>query len=220
MSTSMSHEQANRISHPDLHLDNIFIDPVANNITCIIDWQLASVSPICLHRRYPQMLEHSITAQSDQFNREETLLNYYYNAVKEADPLRWTYLTDPLLSVRTDPISLVPGCWDREDIFSLRNALITIIARWGDICQTGIRCPVDFTEDELLQHENEMELIEGISSIMQQLDDQGLIPFGGMVRPEFFEYAKKLNDVSKQEFVDLAENEAQRKLHEKVWPYS
>lgn len=32
-------EQLNRISHPDLHLDNIFVDPETYCITSIIDWQ-------------------------------------------------------------------------------------------------------------------------------------------------------------------------------------
>lgn len=34
-------EPPNRISHPDLHLDNIFVDPDTFRITSIIDWQQA-----------------------------------------------------------------------------------------------------------------------------------------------------------------------------------
>src|SRR5947207_12517288 len=31
--------------HPDLHLDNIFVDPESKQITRIIDWQSAAVMP-------------------------------------------------------------------------------------------------------------------------------------------------------------------------------
>lgn len=215
-------EQPNRILHPDLHLDNIFFDPGTNRITCIIDWQLASVCPISLHRSYPQMLELSVTSQSDQCTQEKKLLDHYYAAVKKADPLRWKVLNEPFLPVRTDPISLVPGCWNREDLFSLRNALITVVARWNDIGhgEKGEKpCPVNFGEEELLQHQNEMDLLEGISTIVYQLQDEGLIPLGGMVRQEQYERAMELNNHFKHEFIDLAENKRQQELHAKVWPY-
>ncbi len=32
--------------HPDLHRDNLFVDPDTNEITCIIDWQPAVVAPL------------------------------------------------------------------------------------------------------------------------------------------------------------------------------
>ncbi|KAE8423663.1 kinase-like domain-containing protein [Aspergillus pseudocaelatus] len=219
VSSPMSTEQANRISHPDLHLDNIFVDPTTNKITYIIDWQHVSASPTIMQRLYPQMLELSAAEQSDSYKDEKTLLDHYLDAVKEADPLRWKTLCEPFLNIKTEPISLVPGCWDREDLFSLRNALIMVIARWGDIFPQGNPCPIDFTDEELLQHQNEMELIEGVSGIMHQLQDEGLIPLGGMVRRQYFEHAKEVNDILRQKFVDLAENDKQRELHGKIWPY-
>lgn len=44
------------LSHPDLHLDNIFVDPDTMKITCIIDWQSTLVSEPYFQRSYPQML--------------------------------------------------------------------------------------------------------------------------------------------------------------------
>lgn len=64
-----------------------------------------------------------------------------------------------------------------------------------------------------------MELIKGILSIMRQLQDEGMVPFGGMVKPEFYEKTKELNDHFKEEFDGLAEDERQKELHAKVWPY-
>ncbi|KAE8152193.1 kinase-like domain-containing protein [Aspergillus avenaceus] len=219
VSNSISTKQNNTISHPDLHLDNIFVDPKTNRITYIIDWQHVCASPLSIQRLYPQMLELSAPKQSDQYPLEKTLLHHYCDAVKETDPQKWSVLSDPFLTVRTDPIHLVPGCWDREDLFSLRNALIKIIARWSDIDHSEKPCPIKFTDEELQTHQSEMELIEGISGIMHQLQDEGLIPLGGMVRQEYYEAAKKFNETFKQRFVEMAENDDQRELHRMVWPY-
>jgi Ser/Thr protein kinase RdoA (MazF antagonist) len=37
---------ANVLWHPDLHLDNIFVDPNTFQITHIVDWQSACVAPL------------------------------------------------------------------------------------------------------------------------------------------------------------------------------
>lgn len=214
-----STELPNRISHPDLHLDNIFVDPGTNRITCIIDWQQACVSPISLQRSHPQMLELSALSHPGKGKDERDLLSHYYNAIKESDPVRWKVLADPLLQVKTNPISLVPGCWDREDLFSLRAALITAVAHWDAIGLHGTPCPVKFGEEELLRHQDEMDLLEGISTILHQLQNDGLIPLGGMVRPGYYDRAMELNNYFRNEFINLAENEHQRELHSKVWPY-
>ncbi|OQE18108.1 hypothetical protein PENFLA_c022G10784 [Penicillium flavigenum] len=215
---SFKYRAAQQDSHPDLHLDNVFIDPETNRVTCIIDWQHTSACPISLQRSYPQMLELSSSSHSDQSNHKRKLLDHYYNAVKESDPARWEVLSDPLLTVKTNPYVLVTGCWHREELFSLRNALIAVIARWGDMGYGEIPCPVHFSE-ELLKHQHEMDLLEGISTVLHELQDTGLIPLGGMVHREYYEHAMELNDYSRRLFIDLAENERHRELHVKVWPY-
>ncbi|KAJ6037898.1 hypothetical protein N7460_007669 [Penicillium canescens] len=64
-----------------------------------------------------------------------------------------------------------------------------------------------------------MNMLEGISEILQQLQDDDVIPLGGMVHPEVYQRAVELSNFFKYEFVGLAENEQQRELHAKVWPY-
>ncbi|ODM19841.1 hypothetical protein SI65_04827 [Aspergillus cristatus] len=179
------------------------------------DWQRVSVAPPLLQRPFPQMLELSGDEADERTQPEKELLEHYQEAIKATDPLRSEVLKDFYLRVRAEPISLVPCCWDRESLFSLLHALIAVIARWDDISNGKSPCPIDFTQDELQQHETEMELIEGVSSIVQQLQDEGLIPLGVMVRPD----ARDVNDHFKKEFMDLAEDERQRELHAKVWPY-
>ncbi|OJI83259.1 hypothetical protein ASPTUDRAFT_124561, partial [Aspergillus tubingensis CBS 134.48] len=80
-------ENINTLSHPDLHLDNIFIDPETHQITSIIDWQLAAITPSFLQHPHPHMLELSLSPGSDeQRGREKELLEYYYKVTKKLNP--------------------------------------------------------------------------------------------------------------------------------------
>lgn len=58
-------------------------------------------------------------------------------------------------------------------------------------------------------HETEMELLEGLGKIMHQLQDENMIPLGGMVRPEHYEEAKEMSNRSKEFFVSLGEGNQQ-----------
>jgi len=82
-----------------------------------------------------------------------------------------------------------------------------------------IACPIDFGEQELAAHSTEMELLHGLGTILHQLNDECLIPLGGMVPSESFEAVQKTNTHFMELFVDPAEDEAQKALHAKLWPY-
>lgn len=213
-------EQSNKLIHPDLHLDNIFINPQTNRITSVIDWQHIAASPVCLHPLFPQMLEPSGIEEKEQKRLENQLLQFYLGKLESTEPQRWKILTAPSRSIRVEPILLVPSCWDREDLFSLRNSLITAIAHWPEIRPCDIECPINFTDDELEQHKSEMELIEGLAIILRQLQNEGLIPLGGMVPRDQYGTVQRWNNHFKDEFISLAEDGKQKELHAKLWPYS
>ncbi|KOS39972.1 hypothetical protein ACN38_g9170 [Penicillium nordicum] len=48
----------NVLTHPDLHLDDIFVDPETLQITRIVDWQSACVAPLFYHADVPRMCTH------------------------------------------------------------------------------------------------------------------------------------------------------------------
>ncbi|KAL3475952.1 kinase-like domain-containing protein [Aspergillus californicus] len=206
-------EYHNKLLHPDLHLDNIFIDPQTNNITAVIDWQHMSTSPVCLLPVFPQMLEPLWEMLDNQ------LPHFYLSKLKYIDPLRCEILTEPRRSIRVEPILVVPCCWDGKDLVSLRNSMINVIAQWPKIRNTDIECPINFTK-ELEQHRSEIKLVEGNSIILHQLQDEGLISLGGIVPRDQYEIAREWNNYYKGEFIGLAEDEEQKKLHAKLWPYS
>jgi hypothetical protein len=226
-------EAPKTISHPDLHLDNIFVNPTAKKITHIIDWQSTSVCESFFQSGFPQMLAPVGASVSDRINDANTdcrqagkdkqqnadALEYYQGLLKTKMPQRWAALNEKYLSVRTKPVSLVSGCWLREDLFSFRHSLINVIAHWNELMSGGGSCPAEFTDNEIELHHSEMEIIEGLSTIMHQLQSENIIPLGGMVRRDDYKQAQELNRQFKRMFVELAENEHQRELHSKVWPY-
>ncbi|RAK74295.1 aminoglycoside phosphotransferase family protein [Aspergillus fijiensis CBS 313.89] len=211
------HESPDQLSHPDLHLDNIFVDPATNNITAVIDWQHAAASPVDLHPLIPQMLEPTTAGTGEG---DDSLRQFYFAKLKSLNPRRWEALTEPCHTLRMKPTRLVPACWQRDDLFSLRHSLIAVVARWDDICTSSIKCPIDFTIQELQQHDEEMELIEGVSLVLRQIQEQGLLPLGGMVPRERYEVAQRLSQHFRDEFIALGEDAEQREILAKIWPYS
>lgn len=170
------------LSHPDLHLDNIFVDPTTREITTIVDWQSASVSEVFLQRAFPPMLSHSDLQhpESDK-GQSQDLPSQYKHLTETCNSRRWTILKEDRISILIKPVSLLCGAWDREDVFSFRHALIAVVAHWKQIVPDSTPCPVHFTELELELHGKEMELIEGLGTIMHQLQEENMIPLGGMV---------------------------------------
>lgn len=221
-------------SHPDLHLDNIFVDPNTKKITHIIDWQSTSACEPFLQSGFPQMLaplNAAVSAGTDDADtegqqtekekrqKEVDALAYYRSLLRVRSPQRWAALNEKHLLVRTKPVSIVSGCWPREDLFSFRHALIDVIAHWDELVPGGTSCPAGFTDEELELHRSKMEIIQGLSTAMHQLQDENIIPLGDMVRREDYEQAQQLNRQFKKMFVELAEDDRQRELHSKVWPY-
>jgi len=214
--------------HGDLHLDNVFVDAQTMKITHIIDWQSTTIMALFRQSFLPQMIS-STTPQSQNTSSE---LPQDVNGSKEGDtglasryqefsrlknPLKWAAYRVPRIRLRTNPTELISGAWARRDMFSLRHAIITLIALWSEISQDV--CPIQFEDDELESHDTEWELIEALGTIMHQLNDEGLLPLGGMAPREHYEKARALNEQFKQTFVDLGENEFQKDLYSKVWPY-
>lgn len=151
-------------------------------------------------------------------NSTADLLNNYRNLTRLKNEQRWTAMNIHNRDLLTEPVSLLCGSWSRGDLFSSRHALIHIAARWTEIAPATVPCPIHFTEAELLLHESELDLVEGLGEVLLQLDNDNLIPIGGMVLRENYEQALRVSHAVKEMFVDMAESESQRALHSRVWP--
>ncbi|KAF1953158.1 hypothetical protein CC80DRAFT_420717 [Byssothecium circinans] len=222
------------LSHPDLHLDNIFVDPDTKQITCIIDWQSASVSEPFFQHNIPRLLlpvgssntSNRLKASSggsnatDDAERVPDLLSHYQHLTRLKNEQRWVEMAfSQNCSLLTKPVSLLCGAWSRNDVFSFRHALIHIAAQWEESMPATVPCPIQFTEKELELHNYEFELLEGLEEVLHELQNNNLIPLGGMVRREYYEQAVRINSTVKEMFVNMAESESQRVLFSRVWPY-
>ncbi|PSS23315.1 hypothetical protein M430DRAFT_17237 [Amorphotheca resinae ATCC 22711] len=203
-------------SHPDLHLDSIFVDPGTRRITRIIDWQSASVFEAYFQHCIPRILapvwrnssetESDISTQRHQA-KEREIASHYQRFSKLNNPNRWAASKLPLRSLTTEPTSVLCGASDKDDVYSLQTALIHIAVRWDEIGSKPGPCPIRFLERELEFHSNEMDLVQGLANVLHELHDKGLIPLGGMLYRENYERAAPINKEHIEEFVNTMETE-------------
>ena len=214
------------LSHPDLHLDNIFVDPDTKEISCIIDWQSTSVSEPFFQNSMPQMLiptgpqsagSSSESSIEDEGNQTTAALSYY-RTLKLKDRSRWAALDLHDFQVLADPVPFLCGVWRRNDVLSLRQALVDLERAWNKV-EPKIPFPAKNMGKERELCDNELENAEGIREIVQLLDAQNLVPLGGMVHPQHYEVASNANHNARRELIEHAESKLQRNLCAKIWPY-
>jgi hypothetical protein len=66
-------------------------------------------------------------------------------------------------------------------MFYFCHALIHAAARWKEIAPVTAPCPIQFTEHEPELHNGGLELVEGLEEVLHQLQNDNLIPLGGIV---------------------------------------
>lgn len=159
--------------HTDLHMGNIFISQEDHTrITCLIDWQSTSISPLFLQARWPVFLSPpkgyceglelprlpenfgDLDADEKEIalfeNGRATSAKAYEVATylnnHNAYTARWEML-DPL----REHFLRIGDTWD-DGVIPLRTCLIRIFENWE---QMGFpdSCPIHFTSAEIASHE-------------------------------------------------------------------
>lgn len=228
--------------HPDLHLDNVFVDPESHKITAIIDWQSATVAPLFFQCGVPKMFQHPgpvregwvVPERPEDFDtlgeeekrridddlESETIHKYYEAQVYKRAPRHWSFLQQRLIPIKRKPVWLATRVWENSDLFFLRQSLLSLAAHWDELfSDCNCPCPLKFTEEELRLHSHEEENMDGVGQLLALFRDQGVLPVDGMVDPEDFEAAKENSRKFKDVFVGLAKDEAEKELFSKLWPY-
>ncbi|OGM39419.1 hypothetical protein ABOM_012117 [Aspergillus bombycis] len=230
------------IWHPDLHLDNVFVDPDTYEITCIVDWQSACVAPLFYQSGVPRMFrhpgpvregwvvperpEHFDTLSEDEKRtvdndlESETIHKYYEAQVCKRAPSHWSVLHGSSIPILRKPVWLVSGVWQNRDLFFLRQSLLSLATHWHEIfAEDQLPCPIEFTDEEINLHSKEENNIDGVGRILALFRDQGVLPIDGMVDPEDYEITSQNSRKFKDIFIGLAKDEAERELYTKLWPY-
>ncbi|EEP77899.1 predicted protein [Uncinocarpus reesii 1704] len=227
--------------HPDLHLDNVFVDPKSRQITRIIDWQSAAVMPLYYQCGIPRMFKHpggvsnnwdvpklpddydsldqSEKDKIDSNQKSEICHKYYLAETMDQNPRHWAALKLENLDVRTEPSRLVVNVWEDHDVFFLRRALHSIAKQWQYLCPDSGPCPVTFGEQELEAHEAEEESMSNVSQILALFQDNWGLPPDGMVDSAVFDEVQRAVAELRDSFIAGGDDEAERQLFSKLWPY-
>jgi hypothetical protein len=234
------------LEHPDLHPNNIFFDPKTKKISHIIDWQSASSLPLFYHCHVPTVIKHHCPALTvlDDLNSwpkppenyhslapdkktyidnaigSEYLHKYYLSSTRTKNPRRWAVLQRPAeLKLRTEPAGWVQSAWSNNEIFFLRRALMRIANRWEELCVDAGSCPWIFIEGEIASYEHEKETRGYVSTLLAYFQDNWGVPADGCIEVGWFAEVRAEMKRTRAHFVGSADNEEEKELAEKIWPY-
>lgn len=232
--------------HPDLHLNNIFVDPESKKITHVIDWQSAWSLPLFYNSHVSDAIKHNgpaLTVLDDLDSwpeppenyhslppeekryidiaiSSEVLHKYYLSSTQAKTPRRWVVLQRAAeLGLRTAPVAWVQRVWCDNEIFFLRYTLLNIANRWEELCPDAGPCPWVFTKDELAAYEHEKENRGYVSVILSHFKDNWGVPTNGYIEIERFAEVQDEMKKIRAEFVESADDEDEKQLVEKIWPY-
>ncbi|KAJ5978567.1 phosphotransferase enzyme family protein [Penicillium viridicatum] len=194
---------ANVLWHPDLHLDNIFVDPNTYQITRIVDWQSACVAPLFYQSGVPKLckknghvregwvvprrpedlesLSESEQKRIDEDLENEILHKYYEAQVCKRTPRHWAVLQQQAVPTIRKPVWLVTGAWENRDLFFLRESFMELVADWEEL-------------------------------FPESLVQLAVLPVDGMVDPKDFDIARENCRKFKEIFVGLGKDDDEREL--------
>ena len=231
------------LSHPDLHLNNVFIDPTTNKITAIIDWQSARVAPRILQAEIPRMFRHITSLapgwvlpqrpsnydslspeeklKADKLHESALLQKYYEVLAAKKNPCHYSAHchNDTVAIPFIEPLRIITGAWQNREVFKLRASLMRIVDRWAEFRTSSEACPISFTDEERDLHADELRNLVNIEEMMQAFQDEGILPADGRVDPEDFEHLAQMNQIQRERYLSLAEDSSEREAMEKTWPY-
>uniref|UniRef100_A0A093V3X6 Allophanate hydrolase n=1 Tax=Talaromyces marneffei PM1 TaxID=1077442 RepID=A0A093V3X6_TALMA len=212
------------LSHPNLSLDNIFIDATTTKIVCLTGWQSAVVAPPLLKRPYPTFLDSEFQTQSE--DRSQPLpKERYRELVRESDPLRYKRIfSNPReYEVLIGPMSSIFGAWDNHGIFSLRESLVSAHKSERINIIKSLQESEQLNPQELRNHAKEKYARQELGllfNMTQNVQETGQIPIDGRVPTEAFERAQELSERYRQQYINLAAgNKGRMALHGKTWPF-
>lgn len=230
-----------RLWHPDLHLDNIYVDPESKQITSIIDWQGSTVMPPYRQCGIPIAFEHpgpgplpweilDLPEHYEDLSGEEKadvdatrwskLSHIYYEMrTKMLNPTNWAAIRMDHLGLRVKPAYYAISLWEGQNVYFFRKALIDIAENWNDLCPSAGPCPFRFNEEELALQPFEDDNMDGRLGVMSDfLRDLALFTDSRFEVARFDQMVAVLNEL-REKFLDMAKDADERLLFERLWPY-
>ncbi|KAI9726659.1 MAG: hypothetical protein M1834_008972 [Cirrosporium novae-zelandiae] len=228
------------IRHPDLSPSNILISE-SGDITGIIDWQHATILPLFLQAKIPEHFQNYGDDDSENFRRPKLAENFttMTSSDKEAEmelyrrrQVHYFYLdhTSKLnkahfqaigkrdLVLRNQLYDAADRPWEGDNT-SLQAQLIKTMAQWSDICSSEDNLPIHYSPTEVKECLDRDAKQKNIDEQMQRLRDCIGINIDGLVVKEEFESARERAKLIKNELVECADTEEDRRDFEEYWPF-
>ncbi|EFE44026.1 hypothetical protein TRV_01206 [Trichophyton verrucosum HKI 0517] len=218
------------IRHPgiaDLTPANVIVSPDTFDITCIIDWQHAVITPLLLAAGHPKMFENpdveppetlevpkppegydtldiETKSQVDELLRRRYLHYLYrvFNGARNKSHLSAFY--DPVLQPRQHLVDHAGRQWS-GNIITLRGALMRMCGYWP-LLSTKEECPISFTDAELKKHSEDEAMWFDLTALVHYWRDElGGLSEEGWIRSEMFDHAMKRNKELQEKFINDAD---------------
>ncbi|PLB49757.1 phosphotransferase enzyme family protein [Aspergillus steynii IBT 23096] len=229
------------LRHPDLNPNNIFISPDTGAISCIIDWQHASLEPRLLSAGYPrafespdpspplELVETAPPADEDMTREEKAtadelyrrrLLFYYYRIFNgHLNRPHLECLRDPLLLPRQHLVDRASRQWNGNTM-ALKGALLRMIEYWPHLPNTeGVSCPVQFSDAEVDGFHEQEQLWFNLNSVVDHWREQigGLSEDGWVSNEMYDESVRKVAELKASLIATAEGDEEDIALLEKGW---
>jgi hypothetical protein len=225
--------------HPDLRLENIFVDPTDFTITGIIDWQGTCALPFFKQAGYPRFLSNNGEGVSrlmeldklpDHFDSlepdEKEELQYehirrlscqlYLRSTAKHNLAHFKALAQKLNAVRAELLKRAGWPWD-GDLVMFRSALLDVVEHWGEF-SGDIPCPLKYRTTQV-EHWKEEEKEWSDANDSLEAFRQGLgINEEGWIPSEFYEDSFQRNQELRWKITETADAELQKEMW-KAWPF-
>ncbi|KAF1919121.1 phosphotransferase family protein [Ampelomyces quisqualis] len=231
------------IRHPDLSPTNIFVSE-SGDITGVIDWQHSTILPMFLQAKIPKYFQNYGDDESENFRRPK--LRADFDSLEESEKaselelyrrrqLHYFYLgftstnNKPHfhamgkhdLIVRNRLYDTAGRPWEGDNT-SLKAAIVQTSTYWPDIATSAMKeanFPVKYPDTDVANclHIDAKQKIADAQ--MQQLCDFIGVNIDGWVPPDSYEEAREKEQYIKQQMLEAAETEHERKELDEHWPF-
>lgn len=230
------------IRHPDLSPSNIFVSDMGE-ITDLIDWQHTSVLPLFLQAKIPKHFQNWGDEDSENFRaprlpenfddlkkseqaaaletyRRRQMHYFYVGYTERHNKLHFEAIAKPHLVMVSKLYDTAARPWEGDNT-SLKAEIIKLSRCWHDMAPSAKKriLPVNYTASGIAQCLAIDEKQQEADAQMQTLRDCFATNIDGWVSSELYEQAKARAEDVKQQMIDAADTDEERKEIEENWPF-
>jgi hypothetical protein len=231
------------IRHPDLSPSNILVSS-SGEITGLIDWQHTSVLPLFLQAKIPKHFQNWGDADSENFRaprlpenfddleesekisaletyRKRQLHYFYIGYTERHNKIHFQAIDKPHLVMVNKLYDTATRPWEGDNT-SLKAEIIKLSRSHhldAAFSHTRETFPINYTEEEITQCLAIDDKQQEADAQMQTLRDCFTINIDGWVSSELYEQAKARAQDVRQQMMDAADTDEERKEIEENWPF-